>query len=1081
MTSFVGAQALLDFITEREAIRVKKERGDPAPWTNEPILREWSFCNVHREHDRVTRWIAANWREPNAGDPDLWFTMVIARFVNWPDTLAELGYPVPWRPEHFLSVMAGRKARGEKCYGNAYMIRADRQHTDKATYQVEQVFDPLWRARNRPRPKQGDCLAEYFGTLTQFHGMGGGFMPAQIVADLKYVAPLTDANDWWDWAASGPGSRRGMYRLLGRPLPNDKQNAPWRGGEYDWLTKLRELQEQITPELERIGVGRLHAQDLQNCLCEFDKVERVRLGEGTPKRRYRLNISPVPAAVRPAATVAAVCGPANVPEPPVKPASDRPTMSDISFPVTIFKDWYAVEKTECTVTCTEFVEMVSGASASHKDDLPWLKLATFGDTKTDDGCLRNNANVLQVFGAECDYDDGIVSFDEAVERAREAGVLTILYTSPSYTPEKPRWRAIHPFAGPMLPAGRADMTDRANAIFGGVLKPESWVLSQSYYYGRINGHFRIELVEGDPIDTRHDICGIGKPGGVVEHTYGEGTPISVEQFRAAGAAVALAAAELPYPKLMPLIAATARVNVIGDDDRAVREEVARAIRAATPNSHMDEKRFLNAFNSPIRVGQRTASPATFFHYAHLGRWVPDPAKAAVTSEGVTLNDFHAYMPTHGYIYRPTRAMWPGASVNSRIPPVPLFKANGEPLLDDEGKPRKISATAWLDRHRPVEQMTWAPGLPMTIADRLILLEGGWIERRGVTCFNLYHPPTIEPGDPRKATRWIAHVRYVYPSDAEHIMDWLAHRVQKPAEKINHALVLGGEQGIGKDTLLEPVKYAVGPWNFQEASPIQVLGRFNGFLKAVVLRISEARDLGDFDRFQFYDHMKVYTAAPPDVLRVDEKYLREYPIANCCGVVITTNHKTDGIYLPADDRRHYVAWSDLTKDDERFQDGYWKDLWGWYEEGSVRHVTAYLLERDLNDFDAKAPPPKTAAFWEIADANRPPEEPELADALDVLKNPDAVTLEMLRDASRGDFSDWICDRKNRRIIPHRLEKSGYVPVRNPDATDGLWKNQSGRQVAYAKVAMTLSERIAAVTKLFRSQQVDIDYGIGSRGR
>jgi hypothetical protein len=75
-------------------------------------------------------------------------------------------------------------------------------------------------------------------------------------------------------------------------------------------------------------------------------------------------------------------------------------------------------------------------------------------------------------------------------------------------------------------------------------------------------------------------------------------------------------------------------------------------------------------------------------------------------------------------------------------------------------------------------------------------------------------------------------------------------VQRPEQKINHALVLGGEQGIGKDTILEPAKYAIGAWNFQEASPQQILGRFNGFVKSVILRISEARDLGEFDRFAF---------------------------------------------------------------------------------------------------------------------------------------------------------------------------------------------------------------------------------------
>jgi len=59
-------------------------------------------------------------------------------------------------------------------------------------------------------------------------------------------------------------------------------------------------------------------------------------------------------------------------------------------------------------------------------------------------------------------------------------------------------------------------------------------------------------------------------------------------------------------------------------------------------------------------------------------------------------------------------------------------------------------------------------------------------------------------------------------------------------------------------------------------------------------------------------MKSYLAAPPDVLRVNEKHLREYYVMNCCGVIITTNHKADGIYLPADDRRHFVAWSSLAK-------------------------------------------------------------------------------------------------------------------------------------------------------------------------
>jgi hypothetical protein len=64
-----------------------------------------------------------------------------------------------------------------------------------------------------------------------------------------------------------------------------------------------------------------------------------------------------------------------------------------------------------------------------------------------------------------------------------------------------------------------------------------------------------------------------------------------------------------------------------------------------------------------------------------------------------------------------------------------------------------------------------------------------------------------------------------------------------------------------------------PVEFHEVSPQQMLGRFNSFLKSVILRVNEARDLGDVNRYQFYDHLKAYTAAPPDVLRCDETFAR----------------------------------------------------------------------------------------------------------------------------------------------------------------------------------------------------------------
>ena len=316
-----------------------------------------------------------------------------------------------------------------------------------------------------------------------------------------------------------------------------------------------------------------------------------------------------------------------------------------------------------------------------------------------------------------------------------------------------------------------------------------------------------------------------------------------------------------------------------------------------------------------------------------------------------------------------------------------------------------------------------------------------------------------------ADRWVCHVERLFGEDAAHLVKWCAHRVQRPHEKINHALVLGGKQGIGKDTLLEPVKYAIGPWNFNEVSPQQVLGRFDGFLKSVILRVSEARDLGDFDRFAFYDHMKSYTAAPPDVLRIDEKNRQEYAIPNVCGVIITTNHKSDGIYLPADDRRHFVAWSDLDK--SAFDAAYWAGLWQWYERGGCDVVVHYLQNLDLTGINPKAPPPQTDAFFEIVNSSRTPEDAEFADALDALSWPNAVTIDaIIWESKQVEFVEYLRDRRNSRRIPHRFEACGYTPVRNPDAEDGLWRLRSRRQVIYARSTLDHGARLAAARTLLR---------------
>ena len=443
------------------------------------------------------------------------------------------------------------------------------------------------------------------------------------------------------------------------------------------------------------------------------------------------------------------------------------------------------------------------------------------------------------------------------------------------------------------------------------------------------------------------------------------------------------------------------------------------------------------------------------HAALVAPPKPKPVRArkpGANTNGAQFDEFWAYLPDHKYIYVPTAELWPAASVDSRLPPVDV-PMHAKPIL----------ASKYLDQTRAVQQMVWAPGEPTVIENRL-MADGGWIPHTGARSFNLYRAPLppLPTAAGMDASPWVRHVEYVFGAEADHIIKWLAHRVQLPHEKVNHALVLGGAQGVGKDTLLEPLKQAIGASNFAEVSPQQVLGRFNGFLKSVILRISEARDLGEADRFSFYDHMKAYTAAPPDVLRVDEKYLRAHSILNVTGIIITTNHKSDGIYLPADDRRHFVAWSPRTKED--FPPGYWPGIYKWFAQGGRDAVAHYLGSLDLSGWDAKAPPAKTQAFWEIVDASRASEDAELADALDKLGRPEAVTLDWITTKAPMEFRDWLRDRRNRRKIPHRFEECGYVPVREPHGKDGLWVIGGRRQTVYARKELVLRDQIACAAKV-----------------
>lgn len=272
-------QRWLYWIQEREAIRLKKAAGSPKPWTDDEILRSYRFCNIRRMDDKVSVWLQEHWYAPYYNHRNMLVACAIARHFNQPSALAYITEYVfrKYDPDTIKDVLRDLKSSGETIFNGAYMVRGIGE-IDKTEMVISRVCQPLYD--NPPKldftsmQRSVEALLPYWGFST--------FMAGQVVADLRWAANGSLASPWKDaadWAPVGPGSARGLNRLVGRPIKTPvKQN--------EFLPLLRELIGKARKELPGAIHRRLEGIDWQNTLCEYDKYTRALLGEGRPKQVY---------------------------------------------------------------------------------------------------------------------------------------------------------------------------------------------------------------------------------------------------------------------------------------------------------------------------------------------------------------------------------------------------------------------------------------------------------------------------------------------------------------------------------------------------------------------------------------------------------------------------------------------------------------------------------------------------------------------------------------------------------------------------------------------------------------------------
>lgn len=340
-------------------------------------------------------------------------------------------------------------------------------------------------------------------------------------------------------------------------------------------------------------------------------------------------------------------------------------------------------------------------------------------------------------------------------------------------------------------------------------------------------------------------------------------------------------------------------------------------------------------------------------------------------------------------------------------------------IDEEAKVKALKGKV-----EKVDKMSFHPKLPRVYS------------RAGVTYGNTWDPSEEKEGKPGDCSPWLNHFEVLgWKEHRDHILKFMAYTILKPEVKINHIILLGGMEGVGKDLLLSPLKYAMGK-TAQEIEGRALAENFNSYLvNKKYLHINET-ELGDHRSAQeIYNKLKPLAASPPETIYVNPKGIQAYDIPNIVNITMATNSHVP-IRLNGPSRRFFALWSDLCIRDEDGIGAEWQEyfdrLWEWFNSGGMDHCVWYLRHNvDISKFNPKAHPPVTDFLRSIQEDS---------------KSPGQVTLEKLIQSKFGCFASDLV------TLDDIVKTISVAQFTGPDANAAHYFNQTKiakllREVSY----------------------------------
>jgi len=289
------ASDFFEFMKKREQVRLRKEAGLSFPWVDDDILSSYKFTNVYRHYDRTSAELRRMFYNDHAHETGAEILMNCALFRYF--GTYEFAEVIGWQKyeefdfEGIKEAARQRLALRQRVFTGAYVITNQGISAPKQEVVVDYFLRPLWQAAPRLMNIAMNTLSwkKVATEMRLIPGFGGsGFMTKETLLDTTYTSlwghrdeeGMSFPEDWSRWTPVGPGARRGISRLLGNDEPKNEKEIT----SFNAIMKLFEDQELLGWPGEWKS---LSPHDVQFQLCEFDKYERVRLGQGRPRSVYR--------------------------------------------------------------------------------------------------------------------------------------------------------------------------------------------------------------------------------------------------------------------------------------------------------------------------------------------------------------------------------------------------------------------------------------------------------------------------------------------------------------------------------------------------------------------------------------------------------------------------------------------------------------------------------------------------------------------------------------------------------------------------------------------------------------------------